>query len=63
MFQLIGGYEYMSEREKCRKCEFEDDLRGCALKHIEEARELISKGDSKGADLQLSYVEKHLREK
>jgi len=53
----------MSEREKCRKCEFEDDLRGCALKHIEEARELISKGASKGADLQLSYVEKHLREK
>jgi len=38
-------------------------LKGCALKHIGESRKLISKDDSKGADLQLSYVEKHLREK
>lgn len=53
----------MSEKEKCRRCEFQDDLRGCALKHIGEARKLISKADPKGADLQLSYVERHLREK
>ena len=53
----------MYEEKECRKCEFEDDLRGCALKHIGEARKLISKGDPKGADLQLSYIEKHLKQK
>lgn len=53
----------MSGRKKCHRCEFKDDLRGCALKHVEEARRLISEGDLKGAILQLSYVERHLREK
>lgn len=52
----------MCGEDKCPRCEFEDDLRGCALKHIEEARRLISEGDSEGADLQLSYIEKHFRE-
>ena len=57
-----GGWK-MRDKEKCQKCEFEDDLRGCALKHIGEARKLISKGDPKEADVQLSYVERHLKEK
>jgi hypothetical protein len=45
------------------KCEFEEDLKGCALKHICEARRLISKGKFEDADVELSYAEKHLREK
>jgi hypothetical protein len=44
------------------KCEFEDDLKGCALKHIGAARKLISKGEIKDADAELSYAEKHLKE-
>ena len=45
------------------KCELVDDLKGCALKHISEARRLISKGKFEDADVELSYAEKHLREK
>lgn len=44
------------------KCEFKDDLRGCALKHIGEARKLIPKGRFEDADVELSYAEKHLKE-
>jgi len=44
------------------KCEFEHDLKGCALKHISKARDLISKGKIEEADVELSYVEKHLKE-
>ena len=47
------------EKEKCK---FKDDLRGCALKHIGEARKLISKGKFEDADVELSYAEKHLKE-
>ncbi len=49
----------MGGKKKCERCEFEDDLRGCALKHINEARKQISKDNSKGADLQLIYLERH----
>lgn len=52
----------MVREGKCPRCEFEDDLMGCTLKHIVEARRLIAEGESEGADLQLSYVEKHFRE-
>ena len=48
--------------EKEEKCEFEEDLKGCALKHISEARKLISKGKFEDADVELSYAEKHLKE-
>ena len=51
----------MCKKEK--KCLFEDDLKGCALKHIGEARKLISKGKFEDADVELSYAEKHLKEK
>lgn len=44
------------------KCEFEHDLKGCALKHISEARKLISKGKFEDADVVLGYAEKHLKE-
>ena len=47
---------------KEEKCEFKDNLKGCALKHISEARKLISKGKSEDADAQLDYAEKHLKE-
>jgi len=53
----------MCKETSCKECEFVEDLKGCATKHVGEARRLISKGDPKGADLQLSYVEKHLKEK
>ena len=48
--------------KKEEKCQFEDDLKGCALKHISEARKLISKGKFENADVELSYAEKHLKE-
>jgi hypothetical protein len=44
-------------------CGFEGDLKGCALKHIGEARKLISKGKFEDADVELNYAEKHLKEK
>ena len=46
----------------CRKCEFETDLKGCALKHIREARKLLVKHDYEGIDHMLSSVEVHLRD-
>jgi len=45
------------------KCEFEHDLKGCALKHLSEARKLISRGKFEDVDIELSYAEKHLKEK
>jgi hypothetical protein len=45
------------------KCEFKSDLKGCALKHISEARKLLSKGKFADADVELGYAEKHLKEK
>ena len=48
--------------KKEERCEFEHDLKGCALKHISEARKLISKGKFEDADVELSYAEKHLKE-
>jgi len=45
------------------RCKFEGDLKGCALKHMSEARKLISKGRFEDADVELSYAEKHLKEK
>lgn len=52
----------MCREVECKKCEYAEDLKGCATKHIGEARRLISEDDVKGADLQLSYVERHLKE-
>ncbi len=43
----------MCKKEK-EKCEFKDDSKGCALKHISKARELLSKGDVEGADLDIN---------
>jgi hypothetical protein len=50
----------MCKEEK--KCEFLDDAKGCALKHIGEARKLLSKDKFEDADTELGYVEKHLKE-
>jgi len=44
------------------KCDFENDPKGCALKHISEARKLISKGRFEETDVELSYAERHLSE-
>lgn len=44
------------------KCDFRSDLKGYALKHMSEARKLISKGKFEEADLELSYAERHLSE-
>ncbi|MFP3984621.1 MAG: hypothetical protein ACLFU9_01465 [Candidatus Bathyarchaeia archaeon] len=49
------------ETEK-EKCEYKNDLKGCALKHIGEARKLIAKGKHQDADTMLSYAEEHLKE-
>jgi hypothetical protein len=50
------------KHEECKKCEHVNNIKGCAEKHVSEARRLISEGDVDGADLQLSYVERHLNE-
>jgi len=42
------------------KCDLRNDLKGCALKHISEARKLISEGRSEEADVELSHAERHL---
>jgi len=52
----------MCQDTKCKECEHAKNLKGCATKHIGEARKLISKGDVEAADLELSHVEKHLKE-
>jgi len=44
------------------KCDFRNDSKGCALKHISEARKLIFEGKSEEADIELSYAERHLSE-
>jgi len=51
---------YMCKEEG--KCEFEHDLKGCALKHISKARDYISEDKFEDADVELNYVEKHLKE-
>ena len=48
------------EKEECK---LKDNPKGCALKHISIARQLLSRGDAKGADLELDYVEKQWKEK
>ncbi len=45
----------------CKACEHTHDLKGCASKHVGEARKLLAEGDSDGADLNLSNFEKHLK--
>ena len=52
----------MCREGECKKCKYVENLKGCAAKHVGEARRLISNGDSVEADLQLSYVETHLKE-
>ena len=52
----------MSKNTKCGVCEHADDLKGCAFKHVAEARRLISQGKVEEADSQLSSFEKHLKE-
>jgi hypothetical protein len=44
------------------KCDYRKDLKGCALKHIGEARKLIATDKFKEADLELSYAESHMKE-
>jgi len=51
----------MCKKEK-EECEFKDNPKGCALEHVSKARELLSKGDTEGADLELSHIEKHWKE-
>lgn len=52
----------MCRKVVCKKCEYAENLKGCATKHVGEARRLLSEGNAKEADLQLSYVETHLKE-
>ena len=52
----------MCGETECNKCEYSEDLKGCVTKHVGEARKRIAEGNSEGADLQLNYLEKHLKE-
>ncbi len=50
------------KKSKCQECEHTNDFKGCALKHITTARKLLAEGNIKGAEHQLSCVERHLKE-
>jgi len=52
----------MSKKNECHGCEHAKDLHGCASKHVNEARKLISEGKFEKADEQLLNLEKHLKE-
>jgi len=52
----------MCREIECKTCDYAENLKGCAAKHVSEARRLIAKGDQEGADRQLSYFERHLKE-
>jgi hypothetical protein len=47
--------------DHCQECEHANDLKGCTLKHISKARELLASGDTAGADHQLRCAETHLK--
>ena len=51
----------MEKEDVCKSCEHAHDMKGCASKHVGEARKLLAEGDSDGADLSLSNFEKHLK--
>jgi len=52
----------MRKEVECKKCEYAEDLKGCAAKHIGETREFLSHGKIEEADQQLSYLERRLKE-
>jgi len=52
----------MSSKNECHGCEHAKNLRGCASKHIGQARKMISEGKFEEADEQLNSIEKHLKE-
>jgi hypothetical protein len=41
----------MYRETECKKCEYAENLKECAVKHMSEARRLIAKGDPERADL------------
>lgn len=45
-----------------KDCEYQDDAKGCALKHIKKARELLAESKYQDADIMLKYAEQHLNE-
>lgn len=45
-----------------KDCEYIDDAKGCALKHITKARELLAESKYQDADTMLQYAEQHLDE-
>ena len=60
MQRYLEGTE-THEKFDCKRCEHAEDLRGCASKHVGEARRLLSEGDAEAADHQLDGLEKHLK--
>ena len=51
----------MGNEEKCKGCIHAKDLKGCASKHVTEARKLITKGKTVEADQQLESLESRLK--
>ena len=49
-------------KDKCQECNFSNDFKGCAIKHVTNARKLIAEGKLDGADHQLSCLERHLKQ-
>ena len=52
----------MCREIECKPCEYAENLKGCAAKHVGEARRLIAEEDPEGADRQLSYFEGRLKQ-
>lgn len=45
-----------------RHCEHADDAKGCALKHIAKAREMLAESRYEEADTMLRSAEDHLKD-
>jgi len=58
----LRGDQKLCREVRCGACEYAEDLRGCASKHVAEARRLISEGKVEEANGQLVGLEKHLIE-
>lgn len=47
---------------KHHECAYTDDAKGCAVKHITKARELLAESKYEEADTMLRHAEEHLKE-
>ena len=61
-FIKLGYGMSLIEMGGCRGCRYSDDLKGCASKHVGEAIEKLSEGETDEATENLENLRKHLKE-